>query len=182
MLLKLPARSIADKRLLRLIGATCAPGCWLESTLNPAKWAHHRVGHSRHCWQTSCCPSSTKSWSGGDTVLHVMLSPYTNIPCGLFVTGEGTGLEAWRALQGDDMVTLVKSERAAQRVMYSITLYLETTLKLKVNLVKSKVAPMSECAFQSLSFGNASLPITLRIAATALPSKGASALSIASGG
>ena len=102
--------------------------------------------------------------------------------CGLFVTGEGTGLEAWRALQGDDMVTLVKSERAAQRVMYSITLYLETTLKLKVNLVKSKVAPMSECAFQSLSFGNASLPITLRIAATALPSTGASARSIALGG
>ena len=80
------------------------------------------------------------------------------------------------------MVTLVKSERAAQRVMDSITRYLETTLKLKVNLVKSKVAPMSECAFQSLSFGNASLSITLRIAATALPSKGASALSIASGG
>jgi RNA-directed DNA polymerase len=31
--------------------------------------------------------------------------------------------------------------------MGSITRYLETTLKLKVNLAKSKVAPMSECAF-----------------------------------
>lgn len=51
------------------------------------------------------------------------------------------------ARYADDMVILVKSERAAQRVMGSITRYLETTLKLKVNLAKSKVAPMSECAF-----------------------------------
>ena len=51
------------------------------------------------------------------------------------------------ARYADDMVILVKSERAAQRVMASITRYLETKLKLKVNLVKSKVALMSECAF-----------------------------------
>ena len=44
-------------------------------------------------------------------------------------------------------VILLKSERAAQRVMASITRYLETKLKFKVNFVKSKVAPMSECAF-----------------------------------
>jgi RNA-directed DNA polymerase len=50
------------------------------------------------------------------------------------------------ARYADDMVILVKSERAAQRVMGSITRYLETTLKLKVNLAKSKVAPMSDCA------------------------------------
>jgi RNA-directed DNA polymerase len=51
------------------------------------------------------------------------------------------------ARYADDMVILVKSQRAAQRVMGSVTRYLETTLKLKVNLAKSKVAPMSECAF-----------------------------------
>ena len=45
------------------------------------------------------------------------------------------------------MIILVKSERAAQRVMQSITRYLERTLKLKVNPAKSKVAPMSECSF-----------------------------------
>ena len=38
------------------------------------------------------------------------------------------------------MIILVKSERAAQRVMGSISRYLETTRKLKVNLAKSKVA------------------------------------------
>ena len=52
-----------------------------------------------------------------------------------------------RALQGDDLIILVKSQRAAERVMRSITRYLEATLKLKVNLAKSRVAPMSECSF-----------------------------------
>jgi RNA-directed DNA polymerase len=47
----------------------------------------------------------------------------------------------------DDMIILVKSERAAQRVMQSITRYLEHTLKLKVNPAKSQVAPMNECSF-----------------------------------
>ncbi|MDP2096831.1 MAG: reverse transcriptase domain-containing protein, partial [Hydrogenophaga sp.] len=51
------------------------------------------------------------------------------------------------ARYADDLGLLVKSERAAQRVMDSITRYLETKLKLKVNLAKSKLAPMSECAF-----------------------------------
>ena len=51
------------------------------------------------------------------------------------------------ARYADDMVIHVKSERAAQRVMGSITRYLETKLKLKANPVKSKVAPMSECTF-----------------------------------
>ena len=45
------------------------------------------------------------------------------------------------------MIILVKSQRAAQRVMRSITRYLESTLRLKVNLAKSKVALMSECSF-----------------------------------
>ena len=45
------------------------------------------------------------------------------------------------------MIILVKSQRAAQRVMQSITRYVETILKLKVNPAKSKMAPMSECSF-----------------------------------
>ena len=45
------------------------------------------------------------------------------------------------------MIILVKSQRAAERVMCSITRYLETSLKLTVNPAKSKVAPMSDCSF-----------------------------------
>lgn len=55
------------------------------------------------------------------------------------------------ARYADDMIILVKSERAAQRVMRSITRYLTTTLKLTVNPAKSKVAPMSECSFLSFT-------------------------------
>ncbi len=51
------------------------------------------------------------------------------------------------ARYADDLIILVKSQRAAERVMRSITRYLETTLKLTVNPAKSKAAPMSECSF-----------------------------------
>ena len=51
------------------------------------------------------------------------------------------------ARYADDMIILVKSERAAQRVMNSITWYLQDTLKLKVNLAKSRAAPMRDCGF-----------------------------------
>ena len=51
------------------------------------------------------------------------------------------------ARYADDMLILVKSQRAGQRVMKSITRYLERSLKLTVNLVKSKVAPVTECGF-----------------------------------
>ena len=42
---------------------------------------------------------------------------------------------------------LVKNPRADERVMRSITHYLEQDLKLTVNPVNSKVAPMGECNF-----------------------------------
>lgn len=51
------------------------------------------------------------------------------------------------ARYADDMVVLVKSRRAGERVMQSLTHYLEGRLKLKLNRVKSKVAKMSECGF-----------------------------------
>ena len=51
------------------------------------------------------------------------------------------------ARYADDLIVLVKSKRAGERVMGSLTRYLERTLKLTVNLAKSKVAPMNECSF-----------------------------------
>ena len=51
------------------------------------------------------------------------------------------------ARYADDMVILVKSQRAGERVMQSLTRYLESRLKLKINPSKSKVAKMSECGF-----------------------------------
>ena len=51
------------------------------------------------------------------------------------------------ARYADDLVILAKSPHAGERVMRRITRYLETTLRLTVNLAKSKDAPMSECSF-----------------------------------
>jgi len=47
----------------------------------------------------------------------------------------------------DDFLVLVKSERAGQRVMASLTRFLEKKLRLAVNLVKSKVAKLNQCNF-----------------------------------
>ncbi len=45
------------------------------------------------------------------------------------------------------LIILVKSRRAAERVMQSLTYFLKATLKLTVNPAKSRVAPMGECSF-----------------------------------
>lgn len=52
----------------------------------------------------------------------------------------------------DDQNVYVKTERAGQRVFDSITRFLETELKLKVNLKKSAVAPAWKRKFLGYSF------------------------------
>ena len=51
------------------------------------------------------------------------------------------------ARSADDFLVLVKSLRAAQRVMQSISRLVEGRLKLVVNRQKSRAARLSECAF-----------------------------------
>ena len=55
------------------------------------------------------------------------------------------------ARYADDLIVLVKSRHAGERVMGSLTRYLEHSLKLKVNFAKSKVALISECSFQGFT-------------------------------
>jgi RNA-directed DNA polymerase len=52
----------------------------------------------------------------------------------------------------DDFLVLVKSERAGQRVMVSLTRFLEKKLRLTVNPTKSKVAPLDQCRFLGFTF------------------------------
>ncbi|MCW7551091.1 group II intron reverse transcriptase/maturase [Endozoicomonas gorgoniicola] len=52
----------------------------------------------------------------------------------------------------DDFVVLVRSQRAGERVMASITRYLERRLKLRVNPTKSKVVKATEAEFLSFTF------------------------------
>lgn len=52
----------------------------------------------------------------------------------------------------DDFLVLVRSESAGQRVMASLTRFLQRKLKLAVNLTKSKVAPLDQCRFLGFTF------------------------------
>jgi RNA-directed DNA polymerase len=51
------------------------------------------------------------------------------------------------ARYADDFLILVKSAKAARRVMESVATYVEVKLKLVVNRTKSKCAPLDECEF-----------------------------------
>ena len=44
----------------------------------------------------------------------------------------------------DDTIILVKSEKAANRVMTSITKFIENKLKLKVNMTKMKITDIAK--------------------------------------
>jgi RNA-directed DNA polymerase len=61
------------------------------------------------------------------------------------------------ARYADDFVILVKSRRAGERVMASITRFLEQKLKLKVNQEKSKVARTNDITFLGFAFSGAKI-------------------------
>ena len=124
LLMSLLGRGIGDKRLLALIGRYLRAGVLVGEHLEPSEVGTPQGG-----------PLSPLL---ANIVLH-------QLDCELQRRGHRF------ARYADDMIILVKSERAAQRVMRSLTRYLETTLKLKVNPAKSKVAPMSECSFLSFT-------------------------------
>jgi RNA-directed DNA polymerase len=59
------------------------------------------------------------------------------------------------ARYADDFLVLVKSAKAAERVMKSLTRLVEGELKLKVNREKSRTAPLKECSFLGFRIGAA---------------------------
>lgn len=58
------------------------------------------------------------------------------------------------ARYADDFIVMVKSAKAAGRVMGSLVRYIEKTLKLTVNRTKSKTAPLKQCAFLGYRLGS----------------------------
>jgi RNA-directed DNA polymerase len=57
------------------------------------------------------------------------------------------------ARYADDFLVMVKSAKAAERVMASLTRFVESRLKLVVNRDKSKAAPLKECPFLGFQIG-----------------------------
>lgn len=58
------------------------------------------------------------------------------------------------ARYADDFIILVKSQRAGKRVLYSISRYLETRLKLIVNTRKSQVVKVNKSKFLGFTFAS----------------------------
>ena len=124
VLMNLLGRTIRDKRLLALIGSYLRTGVLVGEYIEPSEVGTPQGG-----------PLSP-------LLANILLN---ELDRELHRRGHRF------ARYADDMIIIVKSERAAQRVMQSITRYLETILKLTVNRAKSKVAPMSECSFLSFT-------------------------------
>ena len=120
-LMKLVSGRISDKRVLRLIGAYLRAGVKLENGTVEATAAGVPQGG----------PLSP-------LLANIMLDP-------LDKELEKRGLRFAR--YADDFLILVRSRRAAERVMQSITQFVEAKLKLVVNRQKSKAAHLSDCAF-----------------------------------
>jgi RNA-directed DNA polymerase len=57
------------------------------------------------------------------------------------------------ARYADDFIIMVTSARAATRVMAGVVRYVETRLKLVVNRIKSRTAPLKQCSFLSFTLG-----------------------------
>ena len=120
LLMSLLSRSIADKRLLALIGRYLRAGVLVGEHPQPSEVGTPQGG-----------PLSP-------LLANVLLHQFD-----LELERRGHRF----ARYADDVIILVKSRRAAERVMQSLTYFLQSTLKLTVNLAKSQVAPMSECSF-----------------------------------
>ena len=119
------ARKIQDKRLLKLIGSYLRAGVAIE-------------GH--------CYPTTVGVPQGG--ALSPLLSNIVLDDLDRELEKRGHRFTRY----ADDFVILVGSERAGQRVMNSITRFLERKLKLKVNTEKSKVVKSTQCEFLGFTF------------------------------
>jgi group II intron reverse transcriptase/maturase len=120
LILKLIRRQIADERLVTLIARALTAGVIIEG-----KYYHTRKG----------CPQGSP--------LSPMLSNIVLNELDHELERRGHRYCRW----ADDFLVLVKSERAAKRVMEGISTYLETELRLPVNRAKSRVAPVKDVAF-----------------------------------
>ncbi|MGH8864160.1 MAG: group II intron reverse transcriptase/maturase [Burkholderiales bacterium] len=124
LLMNLLGRTIGDKRLLALIGRYLRAGVLVGGHIEPSEVGTPQGG-----------PLSPLL---ANILLHQLDQEL-----------ERRGHRFAR--YADDLIVLVKSKRAGERVMGNLTRYLEHTLKLKVNPAKSKVALMSECSFLSFT-------------------------------
>lgn len=134
-------QKIADKRILRLVGVMLRSGVMINGVVNP---------------------SQEGAMQGGP------LSPLlSNIVLDeLDQELEKRGLEFCRF--ADDCNIFVKSQKAAERVMATISQFIEKKLKLKVNQDKSKVALSDQVKFLGFTVVNGTIAIAHKALQTAM--------------
>jgi group II intron reverse transcriptase/maturase len=120
LILKLIRRKIADERLITLIARALKAGTMVDGRLEKT---------------TKGCPQGSP--------LSPMLSNIVLNELDQELENRGHRYCRW----ADDFVILVKSERAAKRVMEGITNHLENELNLPVNKEKSQVALIKDVTF-----------------------------------
>ena len=119
------ARRVGDKRLLALIGRYLRAGVMVGETFEPSELGTPQGG-----------PLSP-------LLANILLDDLDR-------ELERRGHRFTR--YADDLLILVRSLRAGERVKTSITAYLDRRLKLPVNESKSRVAPIDECTFLGFTF------------------------------
>ena len=124
------SRKVRDKRVLRLIGKYLRAGVMIDGRLQET-----RVGVPQ----------------GGP--LSPLLSNIVLDDLDKELEKRGHRF----ARYADDFIILVKSQRAGERVSQNLQRYLERTLKLQVNLDKSKVAPTGQITFLGFTFRGAKI-------------------------
>lgn len=125
LLMTLLGRKIRDKGLLQLIGRYLRAGIMDDNILYPS---HEGVPQGG--------PLSP-------LLSNVMLDPLDKE---LEMRGHHF------ARYADDLIIMVKSQRAGKRVLHNLTRFIEHDLKLKVNTEKSQVVKSSQCKFLGFSF------------------------------
>lgn len=118
-------RKVTDKRLLKLIGHYLRAGVVDQGAFSPSREGVPQGG-----------PLSP-------LLANIMLDP-------LDKELEKRGHKFAR--YADDFAIVVNSQRAGERVLRSISRYLENRLKLEVNTSKSKVVKAGECKFLGFTF------------------------------
>ena len=134
-------QKISDKRILRLVGIMLRSGVMINGVVNPSKEGAMQGG-----------PLSP-------LLSNIVLDE-------LDQELEKRGLEFCRF--ADDCNIFVKSQKAAERVMATISQFIEKKLKLKVNQDKSKVALSGQVKFLGFTVVNGTIAIAHKALQTAM--------------
>jgi RNA-directed DNA polymerase len=114
------ARKVTDKRMLGVIGRFLRAGVWVEGEVQPSEMGTPQGG------------------------------PLSPLLANILLDDLDKELERRGHLfarYADDLLIVVRSARAGERVMASVQRYLGRVLRLQVNAQKSRVGPIDACPF-----------------------------------